>query len=151
MPVSVIAMTAGLGAGLDGVVAVAHTEGGGKRVAIDPGLQPRPEPASRRRVDHVPGLGLPLVGRSQSGSPSVVGMDLHGEIAAGVEELEQERVDAKPGVAAEHPSPLVPHQIAKRAAGERPCRHDALIAVTVDHLPRLGEILTWREFAAEER
>ena len=73
------------------LLAAAFTEGGGERFTIDSGLEPRPEPAPRRRVDHIPGLGLALVGRVEPRGTVVVGMDLDGEIAASVEELEQQR------------------------------------------------------------
>ena len=76
---------------MEDLLAAAFTEGGRERFTIDSGLEARPEPASRRRVDHIPSFGLPLVGRIEPRGTVVVGVDLDGEIAASVEELEQER------------------------------------------------------------
>ena len=76
---------------MEDLLAAPFTEGGRERFTIDSGLEARPEPASRRRVDHIPSFGLPLVGRIEPRGTVVVGVDLDGEIAASVEELEQER------------------------------------------------------------
>jgi hypothetical protein len=136
---------------MEDLLAAAFAEGGGERVAIDPFLEPSPESASRGGIDHIPGLGLALVGRGEAGGAVVVGVDLDREIAASVEKLEQERKRRQPRMPAEEGPPIVGHQIAEGATGQRPGGDDTLVVSPVDHFPRLGEIVTRGEFPTEER
>ena len=136
---------------MEDLLAAPFTERGGERFTIDPGLQPRPQPAPRRRVDHIPGLGLSLVGRVEPRGPVVVGVDLDREIATGVEKLEEERKRRQPCMPAEERPPLLRHEIAEGPAGKRPGGHDTLVVAPVDHLPRLGEIVPRGEVTTEKR
>jgi hypothetical protein len=78
-------------------------------------------------------------------------MDLHGQVTAGVEKLEEQREGRPRRVAAEEFVAPLPHERAERRAGEQPGRDHALVGAAVDEFPRLGVVVAGRQFAAEGR
>ena len=101
--------------------------------------------------EDVPGLGLAEVGRVEGRPHGVVGVDLHAELAIGVEKLQQQRKSiAGRRVAVELARQLFV-QTAQRPTGERPGGDDALIVAMVDHLPALGIVVSRANRLAEHR
>jgi hypothetical protein len=76
---------------------------------------------------------------------------LHGEVAAGVEKLEEQREGGKRRVAAEQFTAPFPNEPAERRPGERPDRDHALVGPAVDEFPRLGVVVAGGQVAAEVR
>ena len=117
------------------ILAAACPDRCGQRVAIDARVKPGVDAAAGRGIDHIPGFRLAQVGRHELGRPCVVGVHLHGEIATGIEKLEEQRKDGAGCMPSQQLRAPLAHQFTERRAGQRAGRHDALVGAAIDEFP----------------
>lgn len=122
-----------------------------QRTPVNALFQARVDQTARIGVQDDPSLGLAQIGRIQLAGTFVVGMDLDGQHAIAVEELQQQRKLWLWIVAAKQIPPPRRHKFPQGDASQRPESDDALILAVIDDFPALRVIVAFTDRLAQDR